>query len=441
MNQLTGQKKTVLDSLQSTIQAFQEDGPLVQQIMNSSLHPASEAQRQAMRTQILQQLQDAYQTEVNTPDTGGWYAPQNSTIALVQAAMQTHLGSDQDSQRRGMVDAAGIPVPERFGSADPGWIECVVDLIATALGGKANFITHNDIRDFMFQMPEACSVALVGDWGADNDSAIHVRDQIVAQKPNYVIHLGDIYYAGQDNEAKTFQDHWPRANQVRSFALNGNHEMYSGGHAYFERVLPGFLQPASYFGLFNQNWQLLGIDTAFADHKLTDSSDARLDKQFAWIVDKLRDATRSSILLSHHQPYSAFHPEHDAAARLREDITKLYDAAPPDPIFGWFFGHEHKCTIYDDTYSPYRGRLIGHGCIPHLPPEPPSDPPIPFTGMNTTERPDGSGYAISGFALLTFTGPVIQIQYINEDGTLFNRETWTRPAATAATGAGARTGP
>ncbi len=433
MNKLTAQKDVVLDGLQQTINAFSQDGPLVQQIMNARLHPTTEAQRQAMRAQILQQLRQAYATEVANPQAEPWYAPQNSTIALVQAAMEQHLGPDiEDSQRRAIVDPSGTPIPERFGDTDPGWIEVVIDMIATGIEGKANFITHNDIKDFMLAIPSQCTVALVSDWGADNDAAIQVRDQIVAKHPDYPIHLGDIYYAGQDNEARSFLNHWPSAGQKRSFALNGNHEMYSGGHAYFEKVLPAFLQPASYFGLYNQNWQFLGVDTAFVDHHLTSSEDARLDKQFAWIVDKLKDTNRSSILLSHHQPFSAFQPEHDNASRLRDDITKIYEAVGPDPIFGWFFGHEHKCTIYDDSYSSYRARLIGHGCIPHLPPGQPDNPPVPFTATNTMPRPDGSGYAISGLAVLTLNGPVMQIDYINEDGTIWTHETWTRTVAAAA---------
>lgn len=433
MNELTGQKSVVLARLQQTIDAFTQDGPLVQQIMNARLHPATEAQRQSMRAQIVEQLQQAYATEAAVPHPEPWYAPQNSTIALVQAAMEQQLGPDiGDSQRRGVVDSTGAPVAERFGDTDPGWIEVVIDVIGTSLEGKANFVTHSDLGDFMFGIPDQCTIALVADWGADNDSAIHVRDQIVAKHPDYVIHLGDIYYAGQDNEARTFLSHWPKAGQKRSFALNGNHEMYSGGHAYFEKVLPAFLQPASYFGLYNQNWQLLGVDTAFVDHQLTSPNDSRLDKQFAWIIDKLKDTTRLSILLSHHQPFSAFQPEHDNASRLREDITKISDAVGPDAIFGWFFGHEHKCTIYDDSYSSYRARLIGHGCIPHLPPTPPDSPPVPFTSTNTTTRPDGSGYAISGFALLTLNGPVLQIEFINEDGTTYSKETWTKTLGVAA---------
>ncbi|WP_158792877.1 hypothetical protein [Granulicella sp. L60] len=34
-------------------------------------------------------------------------------------------------------------------------------------------------------------------------------------------------------------------------------------------------------------------------------------------------------------------------------------------VLAWFFGHEHKCTIYDDDKTEFRARLIGNGAIPH----------------------------------------------------------------------------
>jgi hypothetical protein len=46
------------------------------------------------------------------------------------------------------------------------------------------------------------------------------------------------------------------------------------------------------------------------------------------------------------------------------------------------------------------------------------------------ERPDGSGYAISGFVLLTLAGPKMKVEYINEDGPFFATENWTPVAST-----------
>ncbi len=72
---------------------------------------------------------------------------------------------------------------------------------------------------------------------------------IVAFNPHYAIHLGDVYYVGDRNEVdENFlgikNEHnnfepclWPKG-LLGSFALNGNHEMYARGFAYFDRMLP-----------------------------------------------------------------------------------------------------------------------------------------------------------------------------------------------------------
>ena len=426
MNELVGQRATVLAALQSTIDAFRQDGPVVQAVMNASLQPATETERQAARAQVVEQLQDAYNKALATPDDGNWYMPRIPAVALFQTAMEEHMGSSLEiSQSRGVVDAAGIPIPEKFGNTDPLWIECVLDGLETLVTGKAPFVSHTHLSDFFYTIEDNCTIALVADWGADNDSAQNVGAQMRNRSPDYAIHLGDISYAGEEDEVKSFLYRFRDIASRRSFALNGNHEMYTGGRSYFGKVLPSLQQSASYFGLFNQKWQILALDTAYVDHVLTSPSDSRLQNQFDWAVDKLKDPTRSSIVLTHHQPFSAYQPEQDDAARLRDDISRLDIAIQPRTIFAWLFGHEHRCTIYDDNFNDFKARLIGNGCIPHTPQAPPDiAPPVPYVSINRAARPDGSGYAISGFVLLTLAGANMKVEYINEDGTLFATENW-----------------
>ena len=40
------------------------------------------------------------------------------------------------------------------------------------------------------------TIALIADWGAANSSARDISDRIKERQPDYVVHLGDIYYAG-----------------------------------------------------------------------------------------------------------------------------------------------------------------------------------------------------------------------------------------------------
>jgi len=426
MNPVVGDRDSVLGALQSTINAFREDGPVVQSVMNASYPAITEDERTATQQQIIGQLQDAYNKALAVPADKAFYMPQIPVVGLFQTAMEEHLGSDITvSQNRGVVDDSGVPVPEAFGNTDPLWIEAVLAGFGTLLEGKAPFVSHAHLSDFFYSIEDKCTIALVADWGAGNPSALNVGQQMKDKSPDYVFHLGDIYYAGEEREARDFLYRFRGIATKRSFALNGNHEMYSGGRGYFNVVLPNLQQSASYFGLFNQNWQFIALDTAYVDHVLTSPSDSRLQNQFVWAVDKLRNGAKSSIVLTHHQPFSAYQPEHDNAARLRDDIGRLDLAIQPTTIFAWFFGHEHRCTIYDDSFNDFKARLIGNGCIPHLPQAPPDiAPSVPFKAINRAARPDGSGYAISGFVLLTLDGPKMTVEYINEDGSSFATENW-----------------
>jgi hypothetical protein len=56
------------------------------------------------------------------------------------------------------------------------------------------------------------------------------------------------------------------------FCLDGNHEMYARGFAYFDRILPALgpmlhgkpcAQKASFFCLENEYWRIIGLDTAY----------------------------------------------------------------------------------------------------------------------------------------------------------------------------------
>jgi hypothetical protein len=160
--------------------------------------------------------------------------------------------------------------------------------------------------------------------------------------------------------------------------------------------------------------------------------------QWNWLVDKIKgNNAQQTILLCHHQPFSAFAQENSEAKNLKQDAENLLAAAGVQNVFGWFFGHEHRCTLYDDAVSGFKARLIGNGCIPHSPPVPnqlPDPGCQPFSRMNTGVNANGD--ALSGFALLKLNGETIDIQYINEDGTVFFSEQWQGAQALTAGGRG-----
>ena len=149
----------------------------------------------------------------------------------------------------------------------------------------------------------------------------------------------------------------------RSFALNGNHEMFCGARNYFGTILAAFNQGASYFKLKTEYWQFIGLDTAYTGGSL---SHPETQVQWDWLVANLNADSRTAIFLTHHQPISAHTQETLDSQPLRDDVAKLIGQTRADAIYGWFFGHEHRAIAYDDSATAYKARLIGNGAIPHV---------------------------------------------------------------------------
>ncbi len=198
-------------------------------------------------------------------------------------------------------------------------------------------------------------IALVGDWGTNLYGA-PVSAHTIKQTGPYdlLLHLGDIYYSGTKTEVATrFLDAWPKTAGAVNRALNGNHEIYSGGFGYFDDIFPAFGQSSSYFAFQNDHWLLIGLDTAYVDHDID-------REQVRWLSAVTAKAeSRKIALFSHHQPFS----------RLGAQGPKLTQALSPlltrKALIAWYWGHEHECIVYDRHANfGVNGRCIGHGGIP-----------------------------------------------------------------------------
>jgi hypothetical protein len=362
-----------------------------------------------------------------------------------------------------------IPALQGYGNANPVWVVTLVEEGIYRLGSffKAVYTDVNGRKEPLLQsiltewnslklekapypagtpktipLPLNATIALLADWGGDNLAARHIASVAKKQNPNIAIHLGDIYYGGIASECETFLQLWPFQTNIHypeigippgsSLALNGNHEMYSGGEAYFNLVLKAFGQPQPFFCLENDHWRLIGLDTAYNDGRLkpSDPNDP-MNAQWNWLVEILsRNDGKRNILLTHHQPVSAHAPEFADSQPLRDDLATLLatDGVGPDAVFGWFFGHEHRCAIYKDSAMEFNARLVGNGCIPHqVQTEDNADPGCTaFEKVNRRQTDPDSGAATSMFALLSFADSAAQvlIEYIDEDFEVWGSEVW-----------------
>src|SRR5262249_51423764 len=90
-------------------------------------------------------------------------------------------------------------------------------------------------------LPDTVRIAVLGDWGTGMYGAPVSAHTIQTDPAAYwmLLHLGDVYYSGTQAEVQErFLALWPKRTDAFSRALNSNHEMYSGGFAYFDMTLP-----------------------------------------------------------------------------------------------------------------------------------------------------------------------------------------------------------
>jgi hypothetical protein len=288
--------------------------------------------------------------------------------------------------------------------------------------------------------------------------------------------------------------------RIPFFTVPGNHEYFTGGVSYLHALdsgalvdLPSQRQAASYFCLRTEDegWQFQGLDTGYYGHYMNVAGSAKqatLDRlhigkvevgadasnphwphhnpyfaatsgadlpqtdttapvdqvtvrtdEAVWHTDKLQKFPGRSVLLSHHQLYSAL-----VVCGVAQKQVKGPDGnSPPDstdpnriwantalwrqfgPAFGdrvaaWIWGHEHNLGIFQSGYRPdwptdmgaqgifkplSKGRCAGHSAIPVQQSEAPyaQKYPVPL------ERPDltlglTNGWYNHGFQIFELAG-------------------------------------
>ncbi len=208
-------------------------------------------------------------------------------------------------------------------------------------------------------MPEEARVAVMGDWGTGLYGAPHIANAI-ENDPDpiaYILHLGDVYYSGTEEETRRrMLGPWPVRADAVNRAVNSNHEMYSGGVSYFTDTLPEFDQDGSYFAAQNKHWTLIGLDVAYKDHDIDDI-------QVDWLRQILAAAgERRIILFSHHQLYSHW----ESQGKKLWSHPGFGELLSRKKIFAWYWGHEHRCSIFEEPDSKFGilARCIGHGGMP-----------------------------------------------------------------------------
>ncbi|MBV8896505.1 MAG: metallophosphoesterase, partial [Acidobacteriaceae bacterium] len=167
-------------------------------------------------------------------------------------------------------------------------------------------------------------------------------------------------------------------------------------------------QPASYFCLRNDSWQIIAIDTGLHDAKPDGTQPTYLeDTEIQWLRDKIQNRNgRRTMLLSHHQLFTAYEDIPGGGAINQKLYGQLKDLLPQIDI--WLWGHEHNQVIYQ-SYLGVLGRCIGHGAFPIGADEVPvlKHAEIPVESL----RLSGDPFLDHGYVIVDLNGPAATISY------------------------------
>lgn len=235
-----------------------------------------------------------------------------------------------------------------------------------------------------YKLPVPSTVLMVGDWGTHMADNVALLSKAIEKfQPNAIIHLGDVYYSGTVEECKSnVLDAMDQicldlklTKRPAFFSIPGNHDYYSGGSGFYQTIakvnsgVAGAAQQASYFCLRTEdnNWQFLGMDTGYGDRNPIEQTAPSLQVHEAvWHADKLESFAGSTILLSHHQLYSAKEKLNDGTRPYLNEALYATFKKYFDRIVAWYWGHEHNFILFGDNLkiadgdlTLNKGRLLG----------------------------------------------------------------------------------
>jgi hypothetical protein len=365
------------------------------------------------------------------PDRIKGKSNQAQKLANNEEIAVTEIGMSEDLKKF-LTDETAQKLFGLYENLDIGWLTCGVAAAIRRWRGRHPF---NSNPAAPYNIGNNARVVLLSDWGSGLPRAQKVSQAIetelndpnAATRDKHVIHLGDVYYSGWAKEyEENFLPFWAvresQKDSITSWSLNANHDMYSGGKGYYETLLHDkrfqHQQKSSFFSLKNDKWLILGLDTGYDDN-LIHEEHSLYGNQDEWAYEQLsQNQDKTGILLSHHQPFSSF------AKGGEKLLEKLKRPLQEDLIKAWFWGHEHRCTLYKPKEKIEFPRCIGHAGIPFYVEEDPLPDEVLYEYRNGFDHLTAS-WNYFGFVVLDFNDDKIEVRYIDERGDNHYSETIT----------------
>ena len=299
-------------------------------------------------------------------------------------------------------------------------------------------------------------ISMVGDWGTGTEEASKVAESMMRFRPDYTVHLGDVYFVGDEQDVREnflgvaggqFKAVAFPKGRVGTLTMIGNHEMYGGGRPYFTHMLPYCEtgegpQRASFWCLESEHWRLIAIDTGYnsvgkpvlgsmphVDKIPWVGADCALQQELLdWLRVNVRprEQPKATVLLSHHQYFSAFRDE--TFQRPAKQLREFFHGQ--DLV--WIWGHEHRVTVYE-KHSPADGHLtcharcLGHGGMPVEcgKPDLKRAPAAFYDARCDYPVGDGSCAGWNGFLNVTMEGQEMLLEYRDLNDALMFQERMT----------------
>lgn len=294
----------------------------------------------------------------------------------------------------------------KYEQLDIGWLWTIVNRYLNWKDGTADFrVRPKPFTPIQLSprvdtgTPGKVKIAIIGDWGTgtypassegNGQQAAEVLTTANSLNPDYILHLGDTYYAGTaanrppaGEEKANLVDLWAKLTagfpEGRFFTLNSNHEMYGGAYGLYADALdqPMFAAQGgtTYFALEYKNWLIGALDSAFYSPSVTYLKGGlgpmhKDPHQYEFLIDfgaYAKAGGMTTMLMSHHNPITTF--ADGLFGTLWDDVTGKGDITPDY----WYWGHIHLAAVYSDKApiwnqlnltKPPKARCVGHSAIP-----------------------------------------------------------------------------
>ena len=398
-------------------------------VISSRIRAAWAKLTPAQQAELAPAIMSANQQAVTIAQTGkapaGPAGPHH--LMLAQSALSNDKDNVVSNLEAGVVlDVGGdgeIWGTGKYEQLDPGWAEAFAVFLESLLTGKHPFMAN----PVVVSIPDAVQIGLAGDWGtgewrtASNPApSTGVASHMASLKPHVTIHLGDVYYAGTDDqEQHLFVDIWPKGS-IGSLALNSNHEMYPGAKPYFKAIVGppfGIQNGCSFFALENKNWVVVGLDSAYFAPESGLYMDGSLIPPGGGTQELFLQAQAAKgkkvIVLTHHNGLSE---DGSSTNTLYQQVTSSFPAGN-GPAY-WYWGHKHMGAVYrPQEPNGVPCRCCGHGALPWGQASSlAGKQSVQWYENRSANDPDIPQRVLNGFAVLSLNGPNIQETFYDENG-------------------------